>query len=205
MGGPARSPYEPGEVIDTSTSPFTLKGPGVYKVEIIGGGGGGGGCMSSAIATGAVYAGGGSGAGYVGEVYLTAGTYTRSIGGGGGASVISLKLNTRGGGGGSSTLNFGDINIITAGGGEGGFANTGCVAIVGYTYASASGGTLTLNSDYSFTNYTVNRNGNAGTGAVYGYASMYGGASVYSGYGAGGSGAAAGVAGFFQLTYLRNS
>ena len=141
----------------TTPGTYTFNAPvdGYYLVDVVGGGGNGIQHVNQYF----VYAhgGGGSGAGFRGELYLSAGNHTITVGGAcGGSSIDNLII---AGGGGSASMN----NTVNA--------------------TAGSGGVLTVTGQTQ--NVQVQANGNAGAIATASVAA--GGASVYCGWGAGGA------------------
>lgn len=116
------SPYKKNEsVVDITTAgttTFKLKGSGKYQVTVIGAGGGG-----AAVKSSNGYAGspGASGSGFRGVMKLSSGTYTATVGAGGG-NQSWLDCNCTGGTGGTSTLIKDGSNIVSSPGGNGGHA-----------------------------------------------------------------------------------
>lgn len=153
----------PGEY--TFTAPVT----GYYSVIMVGGGGSSASGLTSLSTIS--YAGGGSGAAFVGEVYLSAGVHSVSVGSAGGENNTSIdNIIIAGGGGNASLINY-NLNVL-----------------------SQNGGVVTVNG--TTRNVSVNESGNAG-GFSNGNIPQNGGASVYHGFGKGadsgkGSGASCG-------------
>lgn len=153
----------PGEY--TFTAPIT----GYYNVIMVGGGGSSASGLTS-MAT-VSYAGGGSGAAFVGEVYLSAGVHSVSVGSAGGNNNTSIDDIIIVGGGGNATLVSYNLHVT-----------------------NQHGGVITTNA--TTRNVTVNQTGKAG-GFSNGNIPQNGGASVYNGFGKGadsgqGSGASCG-------------
>lgn len=144
----------------TTPRSYTINIPstGWYSMILIGGGGYGASHINSMGYMS--YASGGSGAGFAGDVYLTAGNHTITVGGANANSSI-------------------DNIIIAGGGGNGNY---------GPNYAldpsGGAGGTLTINGQTQ--NVTLQTNGYSGSSSN-GNIQQAGGASVYGGYGAGGA------------------
>ena len=141
----------------TTPGTYTFNAPvdGYYLVDVVGGGGNGIQHVNQYF----VYShgGGGSGAGFRGELYLTAGNHTITVGGAcGGSSIDNLII---AGGGGNASMN----NTVNA--------------------TAGSGGVLTVTGQTQ--NVQVQANGNAGATATGSVAA--GGTSVYCGWGAGGA------------------
>lgn len=172
--------YTSGQVVMIGTDSATLKENGYYSVEIVGAGADGYYVNATVAGGGYYFAGGGSGAGFVGRIYLSAGSY-RSVQG------------SRSGG--SSTFS-GPGGSITAGGGTKGSGNS----IIG-SVTAGKGGKLIISS-ISYSSYSVNSNGNKGGASRAGNVS--GGASVYNGYGKGGGSASStreASDGYFRLRW----
>lgn len=134
---------------------YTFNAPvnGWYKFILVGGGGSG---IQHINAYNVIaHGGGGSGAAFMGEIYLTAGNHTITVGGANGAtSVDGLVI---AGAGGNASMN----NVVSATAGSG-----GTVSVTGQTQ-----------------NVTIQSNGNVGTTAIG--SACAGGASLYNGWGAG--------------------
>lgn len=132
----------------TGGGSLTIDIAGFVDALVVGGGGG------SAKYTGrAMYAGGGAGAVRYGLVYLTAGTYTVTVGSGGAGDEGNPGNASDGG---SSVL-----GSMTSGGGEGGFAAGGFVS---FTKAGKNGGGSPAGFHAQGDDATTN-GGSAGTAA----------------------------------------
>jgi hypothetical protein len=145
----------------TSTSSFVVTSPGIVEYLIVSGGGGGGG--------GDVGSGGGAGGFLTGTKYVTAGTYTVTIGAGGVGSATPGGSNRGANGTDSSALSISSLG----GGGGGSWGSTG-----GAAGGSGGGG------------YTAQGAGTAGQGYAGG-----GGVGGGNGYPQGGGGGAGAVGG----------
>ena len=142
----------------TGGGSFTVDIAGFVDALIVGGGGG------SAQRTGrAMYAGGGAGAVRYGLLYLTAGTYTVTVGSGG-AGDVGDPGNANNGGSSS-------ISSLVSGGGEGGFAAGGFVS---FTKAGINGGGSPGGFHAQGDDATTN-GGSAGTSANAGISLNYDG------------------------------
>lgn len=160
---------------------FTVPVSWWYKIWAIGaGGGGGGGSYKSGHKRSGSSGGGGSG--FIGSVFLTAGTYRYSCGiaGTGGSNG-----RTAGDGGhdGKPTYiqNSSGINIVYAGGGNGG-AGARANGRSAEGSAGQVGGVLTIAQGIQTKDVSLQRNGNNGV-----YNGNPGGASLYNSYGRGGN------------------
>lgn len=153
---------------------YTINVPvsGYYSVIVVGAGANGGLALNS-YSKNSTW-GGGSGAAFVGELYLTEGTHTVTVGGvSGGASSID--------------------GLIVAGGGQAGSGGP-----YNLTPTSGAGGTISVTG--TVRNVTLQSNGNKGAaGHNDGFTHTSGGASVYSGYGAGGASNGSASSGFVSI------
>lgn len=158
---------------------------GIYDVVAIGGGAGG--AWGYDVYGIRHTASGGSGAGFVGKIYIAAGTYTAYVGAGG----APAGNGGYGGAGGNTEI----VGVISAGGGA-----AGAYATWGNQTGSA-GGVMSIST--SVESSSLNVNGNSGSGALN--AASAGGVSVFNGYGKGGdadlSASYYGSAGFLSLTF----
>lgn len=158
---------------------------GIYDVVAIGGGAGG--AWGYDVYGIRHTASGGSGAGFVGKIYIAAGTYTASVGAGG----APAGNGGYGGAGGNTEI----VGIISAGGGA-----AGAYATWGNQTGSA-GGVMSIST--AVESSSLNVNGNSGSGAFN--AASAGGAGVLNGYGKGGdatlSSSYYGSAGFLSLNF----
>lgn len=165
---------------------ITIPASGNYEVVAIGGGAGG--AWGYDVYGVKHTASGGSGAGFVGEIYIPAGTYTAYVGAGG----SSAGNGEYGGAGGNTEI----VGIISAGGGA-----AGAYATWGNNTGS-DGGVLSVLT--TVVSSTVNSNGNSGSGTMN--AASSGGASVFNGHGKGGdadlSASYQGNSGFLSLKFL---
>jgi len=155
----------------TQIGTYTFNAPtnGWYNMILVGGGGNG----ISALNMYAVAAngGGGSGACFAGQVYLTAGDHTITVGGGGGATSIDGLIIA--GAGGNASMD----NLVSA--------------------TAGAGGTLTVTGQTQ--NATIYANGNAGSTAIGSHCP--GGASLYNGWGSGGGSNSSPAAGYAFISY----
>lgn len=166
----------------TQVGTYTFNAPtaGWYNMILVGGGGTGG-KATGFLANGQVYSNGGSGgsgAAFAGQVYLTAGNHTITVGGWGGASSID--------------------GLVVAGGGGAGGGNSGLLA-TGY---AGAGGTLTVTGQTQ--NATIYSNGNAGqsfTGDATHTVNVTGGASLYNGWGSGAGSNSSPATGYAFISY----
>lgn len=157
------------EYRNSGTYTFNAPANGWYKFILVGGGGSE---MQSINVYGVMrYGGGGSGAAFMGEIYLTAGNHTITVGGANGATSID-GLVIAGAGGNASMP---DYVSVTAGAG-------GIISVTGQTR-----------------NVTMQSNGNVGATA-YGSACA-GGASLYNGWGAGASSNSSPATGYAYVEY----
>lgn len=178
------------------TATVNIEYDGYYELTVIGGGSGGAFEYSAKYADGA--AAGGSGAGLIGVAYLSAGSYSITVGAGGAGKWDNNASETVTASAGSASK-FG--SIVTAGGGSAPKA-----VYNGGTQTAGAGGTLSYTSS-AFKSVSLAKNGNAGTtNNNASTSSTYaGGSSVISGktYGAGGKaqygGAYAGTAGYVKV------
>lgn len=157
----------------SSAGTYTINVPveGYYTVTLVGGGGKGG--IGLNLYNVNSTWGGGSGAAFVGELFLTAGSHTVTVGGANQNSTITG---------------------ITAGAGQNGTGG-------GYNLYPKSGAGGVLSITGQTRNVTIQSNGNAGAaGHNDGYTHTAGGASVYAGYGAGGASNGSPTAGYFKLS-----
>ena len=157
----------------TQVGTYTFNAPttGWYNMILVGGGGTGGSGLNSLSV--AAYWSGGSGACFSGQVYLTAGNHTITVGGANGASSIDGLVVAGGGGNGSG----GGFNLQPTGG---------------------AGGTLSVTGQVQ--NTTIYSNGNAGTGATGG-SHIPGGASLYNGWGSGAGSNGSPATGYAFISY----
>ena len=158
---------------------------GVYDVVAVGGGAGG--AWGYDVYGIRHTASGGSGAGFVGKIYIAAGTYTAYVGTGG----TPAGNGGYGGAGGNTEI----VGVISAGGGA-----AGAYATWGNQTGSA-GGVMSISTTVESS--SLNVNGNSGVGAFN--AASVGGVSVFNGYGKGGdanlSTSYCGSAGFLSLKF----
>ncbi len=125
-------------------------------------------------------ASGGSGAAFAGQVYLTAGEHTITVGALGGES---------------STL---DNTAVVAGGGGNGYLNAATYNLQG---KGGAGGSVSIASNVSVKDITVNSSGNSGSFSN-GNVNQKGGASVYYGFGNGAStNASDGTSGYAEIVF----
>lgn len=148
---------------------FTAPVSGYYSVIMVGGGGSSASGLTSMSTIS--YAGGGSGAAFVGDVYLSNGEHSVSVGSAGGNNNTSI-----------------DDIIIVRGGGNASLFNYNLLV------TNQQGGVITTTA--ATRSISVNQAGNAG-GFSNGNVPQNGGASVYHGFGKGadsgkGSGASCG-------------
>ena len=153
------------------TQVITIPISGSYEIHLVGGGGAG--CYSTNYIDTNTSAGGGSGAYIHGTKYITAGTYTVTIGKGG----RNQGTNNGNGEDGGNTIAFNETagggkhgNVTNLAGGKGGTVSTSLTRVVGKTGKT---GTQTAN----------------------------GGASVYNGYGKGGNQNENGSAGYIKIVW----
>lgn len=193
-------PYNPGTVLYESSTAGSSQSvaleEGLYEVYCIAGGGGAAGTMSS-VSTGFSHfsktyfrgCGGGSGSGFIGTIKINQGTYTITVGAGGGGAI-----NGQAGSGGDTAIG----SIVVAKGGGGAYQRSG-------TFSVGKGGAApTINTSVIST--TLNKAGSNGTQTTAtGGGSSQGGAAVYSSYGAGGGGVypipGAGTGGYVKIIY----
>ena len=128
-------PYEPGTIVYQQATPGTYNvslAEGVYEITVVGAGGGGASnnCTSGSARDCNNVGPGGSGAAWRGQIKLSAGNYSVTVGKGGNGQAIgnSPKSHSQGGSGTQSTFN----NLIICGGGGGGWAS--------YSTANSSSG-----------------------------------------------------------------
>lgn len=147
---------------------FTLTTAGVYNLTMVGGGGAMGGTYNYydplTRLNFNVYNNGAAGASFDGTIYLTAGTYTVTVGDRGNITSSVTNVYAVGGPGGYTELKKGDDLIIRTGGGSGGSRNP---------YTTTTGGVLEFGSGIvevstpsSYGQYTkvANRTGNGQNG-----------------------------------------
>ena len=139
----------------TSSGTLTIGTTGIADILVVGGG-----------ASGSNWAGGGNGAVCSSTVYLTAGTYTATVGGAGSPSWLGQVMAITGAGG------TGGGNIT----GNGGATSAGAAGISPF---GGNGGTGIQGPDF---------NGNGGGGGGGGAAPANGGSAGYRGGGSGGAG-----------------
>lgn len=190
-----------GEYSTSGTRSITIENADYYKLEMVGAGGGGAHAGYNKYWRAGT---GGSGAGFIGEIYLTAGTYIITVGAGGSEDYYYQGNSSRATNGGSTILSINDTPLITCGGGTGG-------SVIAATITIGTGGTLLVDSSVITRNVDLNKNGNNGNSSNhYGsYIATNGGLSVYdgtvAGYGAGGGTTTASeaspdaVSGYFKL------
>lgn len=167
---------------------------GYYLIELVGGGGGCAGCRwASNVGNGNTMLSGGSGAYYKGILYISAGTYTITVGAG--KPVVTSDSNTLTTAQAGGDTSFG--SLVIAGGGKGGQAEF-------YTRIAGVGGTCNINVP-TFKNI-IAQNGNTGReagSAVYTFTTVAGGVSAYdsssTGYGAGGGYPNKGIDGYCRI------
>ena len=175
----------------TASSTLTIGTAGVLDFLVVGGGGSGSGPNSG---------GGGGGGGFLtGTIYVSAGSYTMTVGAGGAGPGTGGSGYLPGNIGGYSQANF-SLAPITAYGGDGGGPKTGSGAI-----GSGGGG----NGGQSAGQPGVGQNGNAGgtgagstggAGAGGGGAGSAGSQTQPVGTGSGGNGLASSIAGSTPAT-----
>lgn len=196
------SVYEDGQVIFESATAGTyeveIAQDGNYEVYCIGGGGGGAhdGKKGSGVGGSGkrVSSSGGSGSGFIGVVSLLAGSYNISIGSAG--EKIKGNSPVRGTDGGDSYID----TLIIAYGGKGGY-----VPSVSTNAGTPGAGGAIPSVTVETTVVTLNTQGNTGstryaTGGTSNL-NLAGGASVYNGYGAGGTSAGNGTAGYVKIVW----
>lgn len=167
-----------GQAFTASGSWTVPAGINAFKYRVWGDGGGGGGCPNSSYSGG----GGGGGGGFAegwhacspGDVF----TVAVGPGGAGGNGVNGTA------GSGSSITGPAAFNV-SCGGGQGGNASSGTLAVSGGAGGAATGGTLNLSGSYGQNGYYNGGNSFAGNGGGS-FGSPYGSGGTSPGSGGGG-------------------